>query len=252
MLHDDETLIFLHVPKCAGTTMQHVVERYFPDEAIYIPRLMPEFPKDEAKLRASLAGARLVRGHVQVGLERYVRGRAVFMTVLREPVQRVVSLYYHMRNLHQTVSYDKRRALPESFHVAGRVSLREFVCYDGMEFINRDGMCTFFCDDHWCPEVLSPDEKLARAKLVIDRCAVVGVAARLGETIDLMCWRFGWDHPGWFADLNKGSRLRLDEIDPVILATIRRNNVRDMELFQYARARFEADLAAMDAAREER
>lgn len=240
---DNETLLFLHVPKCGGTTMQGIIDRYFPPETICEFDTMLEFPTDISQLRESLKGIRLIRGHIQVGLTRYLE-QSVLMTVLRDPVQRLVSLYYYMRNIYAISPNQK--ALPLSFHVAAQVNLRKFVCHEAMGFINHNGMCTFLTDDQWNLESLTPEEKLKRAKQVVDRCAFVGITERMTESIDLMCWKFNWKHPKRYESLNIGNRVQLDAIDPDIVAQIRINNKLDYELYQYARARFERDLNEMD------
>lgn len=98
-LAPDERVVLLHIPKCAGTTLFHLVAKHFPDDAICPQRadLLPSMPLGE------VMRYRLFSGHFsKYGVDR-VPGPKRVVTILREPRDRLLSLYYfwkaHPENL---------------------------------------------------------------------------------------------------------------------------------------------------------
>ena len=119
---------FLHVPKTAGTTLNALVAGLFPGAAAYHQALVDR-AGGEAALAAAIArdrgfydGLLAVVGHfgarhpLVAGAERRGR-RAVLLAVLREPVERVVSLYEYIR---------RREDHPIHREARGRTLLRCF------------------------------------------------------------------------------------------------------------------------------
>lgn len=91
-------LIFLHMPKAGGTTLEEIVKRHYQggksfrftgsDENAAEFRALPE------EERASFD---LLSGHIYFGIHEHVPSPATYMTMLRHPVERVVSLYHYVK-----------------------------------------------------------------------------------------------------------------------------------------------------------
>ena len=113
-------VLFFHVPKCAGTSLSHpfrvayALSHFKLDEQVSrtvvsaedVDRWM-EY-KRNLFLYHALAGVGFVQGHVPYdpGAFEALHGRAVFMTVLREPMDRVISHYHFDTRLHR-VPFDE-------------------------------------------------------------------------------------------------------------------------------------------------
>jgi hypothetical protein len=99
---DGPTLLFMHIPKTAGTSIRMALERAVPPERrVYIYGEPPgiseaEFASMPAESRERL---RLVFGHFHFGLHRLIPGPSTYTTTLREPLERLLSLYYHYRTV---------------------------------------------------------------------------------------------------------------------------------------------------------
>lgn len=99
----DETLIFTHIPKTAGTTLDHVLcsvaqacglSWYRLNGTIYGSLLGPAKREAASRIPAEidiLRAARIVTGHLAVGLHRHLTSRAYYVVLLREPVTRTIS-----------------------------------------------------------------------------------------------------------------------------------------------------------------
>jgi hypothetical protein len=97
----DQTLLFLHIPKTAGTTLNSIIERQYAPPQIYA--LGEEVQKSLDSYRrmptAEKQQHRLVTGHMGFGLHEDVPGPSRYFTVLRQPLERCVSFYYFVQRL---------------------------------------------------------------------------------------------------------------------------------------------------------
>lgn len=122
IVREDRVLpIFLHLPRTAGTSFQRVAENFLGKSrilAIYGSDI--ESPKEVIR-HADLTRIKLIRGHFSYGVHEALpseyANRFKYFTIVRHPVDRVVSLYNYIR-----------RSRPHSFHtVVKDMSLLDFV-----------------------------------------------------------------------------------------------------------------------------
>ena len=106
--------IFLHIPKTAGTTLHNIIERQYEPEAIYTFGSDAHASVEEFR-NLSLAereNIQLLRGHMAFGLHEFLPSTNDYFTILREPVERVISYYnFILRTpdhyLYQIIQSDK-------------------------------------------------------------------------------------------------------------------------------------------------
>jgi hypothetical protein len=103
------TVLFLHVPKTAGTSFRSALASaiapgkrvwiYPPEDMVgaLTPSMLGEL-SDSDKRRL-----RLVMGHFHFGLHRSLPQRSHYVTMVREPVARVASLYKHYCQTHPEI-----------------------------------------------------------------------------------------------------------------------------------------------------
>ena len=89
-LKSNDIFYFLHIPKTAGTTLINIIDGHFDDESIcpdqLWPKLLVTLPKDFSKYR-------LIRGHFGYSIHRILPKKPVYITMLRNPIERSLSLY---------------------------------------------------------------------------------------------------------------------------------------------------------------
>ena len=96
-----ETVIFLHVPKTAGTTLNRLIEWEYPILQMYSvdPVFSAWSRKHLRKLSVRrLRQIRMLKGHMVFGMHEILPQPASYITVLRDPINRVLSAFYFMHN----------------------------------------------------------------------------------------------------------------------------------------------------------
>jgi hypothetical protein len=93
-----DTVIFLHIPKTAGSTLYEILDHSFRlDEILTFDgynhsQEITEFIRAPETERGRY---QLIKGHMFFGLHRHVPGRCVYFTMLRDPMARLVSFFKH-------------------------------------------------------------------------------------------------------------------------------------------------------------
>jgi Galactose-3-O-sulfotransferase len=229
-LLDREALIFLHIPKTAGTTLNRIIEWQYNPLSIYTV--------DPHRIRATVQRFRtlseqrrrrfqVVRGHLFYGIHEYLPQGATYITMLREPVARVLSSYFFIlrRPLHPLHRKLKKEKLGVEDLIALTPDKENLQC----RFIGGIGK-TGVCDRSVLDKA---KEHLARS------FRVVGISERFEESLLLMATKFGWSLS--YYENRKVAKNR-SVIDPGVIELIRQHNSLDLELYDFGTKLFEEDL----------
>lgn len=98
-MNNPDTIIFLHIPKTAGTTLNQVLQQQYTSSESFLLGANAQASIDEYRdlpLEKKEA-IRLVAGHTAFGFHNFVPGSFTYFTFLREPVERVVSFYHYVK-----------------------------------------------------------------------------------------------------------------------------------------------------------
>jgi hypothetical protein len=234
---ESPALIYLHLPKCGGTTLNRLIEWEYPS--------LRTFSIDPSFFRWSwyrllqwperrLARLRVIKGHMPFGIHTRLPQPAKYITVLREPVERVISEYYFARHyrLHpqhkrlQSLSLEQYAATTPHHNLqtkllAGRPGPRDFLAGD----------CT--------------DETLAAAKFnLASHFTVAGLTERFDETLALFKVLLGWKLSHYTSFNITRARPDKDAVPPSTQRLIAEHNRYDVELYNHVVPLFDQALAA--------
>lgn len=238
---DDKVLVFVHIPKAAGSTLHHLLEMQYAPEESFATCSTPRYPHNdlthfEALGEDELARIRLLNGHMGYGLHRRLPRPAVYITYLREPVERVLSHYSFERTLPQSPVYP--------YLQSGDMDLKEYVRYY-TEAAEMDNLQTRMIAGNWHKRGFGPctPAMLDEAKHNLrERFAVIGLAEAFDASYLLLKRYFGW-RLTYFSRRNKTrERLYRDHISSDELAYICDHNRFDLELYAYACELFDAQI----------
>ena len=232
----EKTVFFLHIPKCAGSTLSfEIIKKQFkPGEFIFfydqgypvvVDRLKGMSKYEQKKIEC-------IAGHFFFGIHRYYTARpTTYITILRDPIERVISHYYFV--LHSNTHY-LHKAVTEN-----NLTLKEFVANKlSSEFNN--GQTRLLAGLEWnVPFGECNSELLDKAKENLEtHFTAVGLTERFDEFLRLLNHKLGWK-THFPKKQNVGqNRKKREDIDSDTIAVIERYNQLDMELYRYAQSLF--------------
>ena len=221
----DRIVIFLHIPKAAGSTLNRVIAQNYPPAAI-----LKVGGKTDAALRDALTSeVRLIAGHRRFGMHAQLSRPFTYITVLRDPVERVLSQYHFVKRL---AEHPLHRAV-----ASGELSLRDY----GRQ--TPDSQTRYLAGSNTDDAGLLEQ---AQANLVT-HFAVAGLTERFDETVVLLQRALGWRvRPFTNSNVSAG-RPKSAGHSREDLDAIRECNRLDLALYDFARERFERQIAEQGA-----
>jgi Sulfotransferase family len=215
-----EALIFLHVPKSAGTTLNRLIEWEYPLFQMYsVDPVLSRWSR--ARLwrlpQQRLKKFRVFKGHMPFGLHEIIPQPATYVTVIRDAVERVISAYYF--------NYWRLRREGWTLEDFVRRSPRENVQTKIIAGADYDAPCTA--------------EILLKAKENLQYFSVVGLTERFEESLALMKLRFGWKLESYSNFNVTRTRPKKRDLPQSTLDLIAERNRFDIELYECAAQIFE-------------
>ncbi len=215
----DNIILFLHLRKTGGTTLDTIISKAYSD---YIQRSCNwnELTFEEQKRLV------MVRGHMLFGLHTKLPQKYYsYITIIRNPVERVISLYYYIRS--------KRNPDTETREWFNKISLDEFV-------IDEKVLYEFNYQTYvLVGEQSVPDKDqikvLEEAKNNLTKYfSVVGVTNRYDETLKALQKKFSWKI-NYYSKINvTPNKPSLDKIPEDIIEKIKSKTTLDTELYLFA------------------
>jgi hypothetical protein len=239
----NETLLFLHIPKTAGSTMYKVLEHQY-SRAETLRLKDPEIAQFRTLPAAQRGRYRLIEGHLYFGFHRHIPRASTYITFLRRPVERVLSFYYYARSTPDHYLYSQL--------VSERLDLKTALARElTPELCN--GQTRQLAGDEWeDPERVVTRAALERAQANLTHFRVVGLLEEFDASLLLLRRAFRWHWPYYVKE--NVTKEKSDEtfLDAETRRLIEEANRLDIELYEYARKLFhEQCRAAGDSFAEE-
>jgi hypothetical protein len=232
----DKTVIFLHMPKAGGTTLNTIIDWNY--EHVHFIAQYDQLPPllalpDEKKRQIDC-----LKGHVYYGIHRVFPQDCTYITLLRHPVDRVVSQYYY--------NFERKRRLGEPipdwsieefldvapFHAS--YQLRLLVGGDNIDAILNDPL---------------PENAVEIAQENLTRDFVVaGVMDYYDETLLLMKHALGWPRAFYARKNINPNREPTHRIAADTRRMLEDRCAAEIELYDTLKQQTEALLARQDAA----
>lgn len=219
-------IIFVHIPKTAGTTLHMIIERQYPPELVYTlgeKRSFDDFRNLSETRRAEI---RLLRGHMNLGAHEFLPGKSLYITLLRDPIERVISYYYFIRRTPTHYHYDLITSNNLDL-LAFLESKADILMANGQTRILSGGAYEYGFGE-CTQEVLEAAKRNLR-----ERFAVVGLTERFDETLLLLKNALGWRNLFYTPQRVATDRPKRNELAPDTLDAIVEANQLDIELYQY-------------------
>ena len=236
----EKTLIHFHIPKTAGTTLDSILRRNFPESAVVFlnvtinPQCVDEFKHLPEKRRREI---RYLGGHMPFGLHEHLPHSSTYITLLRDPIDRVISEYYYVLETPGNVGHDEV--------TSKGISLQDYVCNGVLPFA-PNAQTRLISGVLWrdlLTDSAPPTSNIVEIakKNLGEHFLLVGLTGRFDESLILLKRNLGWRNQDILYVKHKVGRIRptKDDIANDTLKIIEKYNELDMELYEFAKHNFE-------------
>lgn len=238
---EEKTLVFLHIPKAAGTTLHRIIERQFPHNTIFsidganVQKSIDEFKNLREEQRRKI---RCLKGHMPFGLHHHLPRPATYITLLRDPVDRIISHYYYV--LRNPSHYLYNKVTSKNMNLSDYVS-------SGISAELTNGQTRLLSGAEKVDLVIGSEPgsagilEIAKENLQ-NYFVAVGLSERFDESLILFKRTLGWRNVFYVKQNVARIRPSKRDIPRKTIEIIEKHNQLDMELYEFAKQMFEEQI----------
>ena len=234
-------LAFIHIPKCAGTTLNSIIEQNYRkgEVARFTCRRMQDLTAEQREtLSRGFPGAKVVRGHMVYGIHQHLKQDVTYFSIVRHPIDRVISNYFYAKELPTHQLYERINS--------ENLSLLDFAT-KGLSPGLDNGQTRYlsgFGNPILGPKQRAPcpAEMLDLAKANAETFALIGTTRHFDEFVLLVGECFGWRKMNYLSRNVRTHRPKQSDYPQCVLDAIAAQNPLDMELYAYLERRFNEEL----------
>ena len=234
---EDRRYFFIHVMKTAGTTLARHLKQQFPNASIYpsrgydweevgdvepyasIPRLLALAPERRAEIR-------MYTGHFPFWVSERIDPDLFTLTVLREPVDRTVSVLKHFKRLDQR------------FRTSDLEAIYDDETIQAYWIRNHQTKVFSLLPTDEAVTIMRPitvdDERFELAKQNLASVDILGLTESFTDLLDELQQKRGWWPGGIDRDDRTNASPEAWDVSPELRLRIADENPYDIELYRFA------------------
>ncbi len=239
-LHN-RTLIFLHIPKAGGSTMNTVLDWQYGQKHTYTISVHAGIPKFQALPESERAKIKCLKGQFAFGIHKWIPNSWTYTTVIRDPIKRVISNYFYENTRR------RKLGLPEADY-----TLEEYILTKSPMQVHQQ-LRLIIGGDEDIKTILHhkplPDDavEIALSRLQEHFC-VAGLLEEYELSIMLMAHVLGWSRVWFYPRLNTATkRASLEDFPLKTQRLLKKLTEPEREFYEQARQRFYEQVQSVEA-----
>lgn len=221
-------IIFQHIPKTAGSSLQTLFTSQFDRQRTFIcgsqDGVLQDFLQLETDQRDRLD---LLIGHVDFGVHQQFSDESTYISFIREPVERVLSHYYFIRD-----------HVHHRYHAeANMMKLEEFMS-SGIRPRMNNCMTRMFSGEN--PQYNACNFAMVEKALdnIDQQYGFIGFFSTINSSVDSLVKIMGWKNITLERKNVTRNKPQIQHVSQEIIDLIRYYNSYDIELYKILRNRF--------------
>jgi hypothetical protein len=239
------TVIFPHLGKTGGATLRRIIPRNFLRSEVLALRNPASSPtgflstlpieRFAEMTESERRQPRFIMAHMMFGLHEFVPRPSTYITLLRNPVSRVISGYKNA--LHTPGHRFHETVVSEGMDLEGYLR-------SGLAIEMDNSQMRAIVADTTTPYGACTNEMLERAKRTVDeRISVAGIAERFDESLVMLRHVLGWSKLHYVVANVSPHRIPRSAVPAATIRLIEDQNRFDIELYKYAVGRLDKQIA---------
>ncbi|UKM63635.1 sulfotransferase family protein [Flavobacteriaceae bacterium GSB9] len=235
-LNKKQPHIFLHIHKSGGTSLMNTIDVNYNKKNIHVingKTYRASYQDFKGKDKSYRNKIDLLRGHHFFGSHKYLRGNAMYFTMLREPVSRLCSLYNYLLEI------DLYKPINEE-----KMSFKTFL-ESGLAMAADNGM-TRMLTNHDFDKVPNGEVNENLSEEAIENLenyfVAVGLTEHFEASLELFKTKLDWKKiPILKVDNStKHKKISKKEVEAIFITNQELNRfiAADLKVYQYAKQRF--------------
>jgi hypothetical protein len=229
-MNENKIAIFVHIPKTAGSTLRSILKKQYDSPEICFGNKEEMISKLNNFSEEKWEQIKCINGHILFGIHQYLSNRPyVYYTMLRDPVEHVISEYYYILREPHNMAHDKVK----------NMSFEEFITSDEFKGRTSNRQTCFISGER--------KNDLSHAKENLSQYfSVVGITEMFDESVFLMGKELGWKGVSYKKKKNvTQNRPKSDEFPKHVIEIIKENNELDIELYNFGKQLLEKKIQSL-------